>query len=137
MQIARAMGLPYAPSAFQIRLGGSKGVVAIDKRIQDDENLYLRKSMTKYDSNYRMVEVLEFSRPSPLYLNQQVSTIFVLKCSKAPFITLVLRVCLYCTMQSIQYFILLLKSMASMECVLILASFGLVLLVRLLHPYFY
>lgn len=73
MQIAEAMHLPYDPSAFQIRLGGSKGVVAMDPTLQNDEELYVRDSMQKYESSYRTVEILELSRPSSLDLNQQVS----------------------------------------------------------------
>jgi len=35
-------------------------------------DLQVRKSMYKYDSKYKDLEVLEYSRPLPLHLNQQV-----------------------------------------------------------------
>lgn len=72
MQITDVMRLSWVPSAFQIRLGGSKGVVAIDPNLTDHDCVYVRESMQKYESSYRTVEVLEQSRPSTLKLNQQV-----------------------------------------------------------------
>ncbi|GMH41422.1 hypothetical protein BSKO_09332 [Bryopsis sp. KO-2023] len=70
-EISAAIHLPFPPSAFQIRLGGCKGVVAIDPSCQPGK-VFVRQSMKKYESDHNYVEVLERSRPSPLHLNQQI-----------------------------------------------------------------
>jgi len=55
--------LSYVPSAFQIRFGGCKGVVALAPDIGDDEKLQIRKSMEKFSSEHCHIEVAETSRP--------------------------------------------------------------------------
>ncbi|KAG0237883.1 hypothetical protein BGW41_008309 [Actinomortierella wolfii] len=67
-----------APSAFQIRLGGSKGVLAV--AAQDPERkspntdfwVAIRPSMNKFDSNHYVLEVIKTSSFIPSYLNRQI-----------------------------------------------------------------
>ena len=56
--------MPYVPSAFQIRFGGCKGVVALAPDIGDEEKLQIRKSMEKFSSEHFHIEVAETTRPS-------------------------------------------------------------------------
>ncbi|KAK2635559.1 hypothetical protein Ddye_030351 [Dipteronia dyeriana] len=62
-----------SPSAFQIRYGGYKGVVAVDPT--SSKKLSLRKSMNKYESDIRKLDVLGWSKYQPCYLNRQIITL--------------------------------------------------------------
>jgi RNA-dependent RNA polymerase len=66
----RRMGIALTPSAFQIRYGGFKGVVAIDPF--SDKKLSLRPSMDKFPSSHIGLEILSWSKFLPCYLNRQV-----------------------------------------------------------------
>lgn len=58
------MGLNTVPSAFQIRFGGCKGVIAIDSSLGENrEIVVIRESMKKFESNSKSLEVLQVSRP--------------------------------------------------------------------------
>ena len=66
----KRMGMGLTPSAFQIRYGGFKGVVAVDPH--SEKKLSLRPSMNKFPSRHIGLEILSWSKFLPCYLNRQV-----------------------------------------------------------------
>lgn len=63
----------YFPSAFQIRNGGCKGMLAVYN--SDNDLIIFRDSMIKYRSEDSYLGILKFSAPRPLYLNRPLINI--------------------------------------------------------------
>ncbi|KAH8727001.1 RNA dependent RNA polymerase-domain-containing protein [Phaeosphaeriaceae sp. PMI808] len=72
---ARDLGLSNAfedpPSLFQFRLGGCKGVLALDPNISGDE-VHIRPSQRKFDASYTGLEIIRSSTLSTPFLNRQI-----------------------------------------------------------------
>lgn len=62
-----------APTAFQVRFKGSKGMLALDARLTGSV-IYIRPSMTKFESDDKPdLEICDMaSKPIPLVLNRQM-----------------------------------------------------------------
>ncbi|KAG8970907.1 hypothetical protein FRC05_011675 [Tulasnella sp. 425] len=60
------------PRAYQIRLGGYKGVVSVDYRLKGKRLIQVRPSMDKFDAPDSLgIEISEaFNKPSKMYLNR-------------------------------------------------------------------
>ncbi|PIN04805.1 RNA-directed RNA polymerase QDE-1 [Handroanthus impetiginosus] len=71
--IVRKLGLPHVPSAFQIRYGGYKGVIAVDRHSY--RKLALRSSMLKFESNNCMLNITKWSDSQTCYLNREIVTL--------------------------------------------------------------
>ncbi|RLN56712.1 hypothetical protein BBJ28_00013763 [Nothophytophthora sp. Chile5] len=74
--IVKALKLSYTPSAFQIRVGGAKGVVVVsdfgDQRVRNQEDsVELRQSMSKFQSNHNMLEIVAYAGKSEAFLTRQ------------------------------------------------------------------
>ncbi|KAK5062829.1 hypothetical protein LTR84_004904 [Exophiala bonariae] len=59
------------PSAFQFRLGGCKGVLAIDTEFRD-VNVLIRPSQFKFDSDSDILEIIRVSEYWQSFLNRQL-----------------------------------------------------------------
>jgi RNA-dependent RNA polymerase len=71
------------PSSYQIRLGGVKGMLCVDERLEG-RILCIRPSMDKFVSPDRMVEIARaFDRPMSMYLNRPL--IMLLETLHVPF----------------------------------------------------
>lgn len=71
-QVAQKLKLDQSqiPSAFQIRYGGYKGVIAVDRR--SFRKLSLRSSMLKFESKNRMLCITKWSESMPCFLNREI-----------------------------------------------------------------
>ncbi|EQC30180.1 hypothetical protein SDRG_12032 [Saprolegnia diclina VS20] len=74
--IAMKLRLNYVPSAYQIRYGGWKGVVAVDTALPSaTTDMALRDSMRKFASEHDAIEVCSVPQVLPAYLNRQLITL--------------------------------------------------------------
>lgn len=64
--MAEAIGKDITPSLFQIRFKGCKGVVAIDPSL-DGNQLVIRESMNKFESEHGEIEVMSTSQPRKFF----------------------------------------------------------------------
>ncbi|CEG64383.1 hypothetical protein RMATCC62417_01363 [Rhizopus microsporus] len=75
-QVATQMDLRHIPSAFQFRLGGAKGVLTVDKSLENGRvKVQLRPSQIKFKSEHLTLEVIRTSTYIHGYLNRQVITL--------------------------------------------------------------
>ena len=65
----------YAPSAYQIRYAGFKGVVAVSTGQNDGMRMSLRPSMRKFESAHSVLEVVSWTKFQPAFLNRQIITL--------------------------------------------------------------
>lgn len=72
---ATDLGLPNAwddpPSLVQFRLGGCKGVLALDPLIAGGE-VHIRPSQKKFDAEYRGLEIIRFAALATPFFNRQI-----------------------------------------------------------------
>ncbi|KAF9547522.1 hypothetical protein EC957_008359 [Mortierella hygrophila] len=73
--LARMIGIELeketTPSAFQIRLGGAKGVLVKDAALKGNR-VQIRPSMKKFDVAHYVLEVIKTSSFIPSFLNRQI-----------------------------------------------------------------
>jgi hypothetical protein len=70
-ECARVFKMEYA-SAFQIRIGGIKGILAVDPEIKEKECIHVRPSMIKFESTDTELGIIRCSSFSQGYLNRQI-----------------------------------------------------------------
>eukprot|EP00124_Ichthyophonus_hoferi_P005768 Ihof_evm1s946 gene=Ihof_evmTU1s946 len=79
--LASTMGLDYVPSAFQVRIGGGKGVLTVhhpmplDPRGGDWTKICVRPSMMKFKTKDKELDIITYAHWMPAYLNTQLITI--------------------------------------------------------------
>ncbi|XP_057434485.1 RNA-dependent RNA polymerase 6 [Lotus japonicus] len=74
-EVAEKLKLDIAPSAYQIRYAGFKGVVASWPAKGDGIRLSLRTSMNKFQSSHTTLEICAWTRFQPGFLNRQIITL--------------------------------------------------------------
>lgn len=75
VEVAEKLKLDKAPSAYQIRYAGFKGVVACWPAKGDGIKLSLRPSMNKFQSTHTTLEICAWTRFQPGFLNRQIITL--------------------------------------------------------------
>ena len=75
--VAHVLGVAEVPSAFQIRLGGCKGMVAVWPDV-DGTTVQYRPSQKKFDAKIKAIEVIRCSQFTTAHLNRQL--IPILEC---------------------------------------------------------
>ncbi|GBC02547.1 hypothetical protein RclHR1_04680008 [Rhizophagus clarus] len=73
-KIAEKLELKYVPSAFQFRLAGYKGVLC-QSRYARGNQIKVRPSQYKFESDHNVLEVIRCSTFIPAYLNRQAITL--------------------------------------------------------------
>ncbi|ORE10358.1 hypothetical protein BCV72DRAFT_333018 [Rhizopus microsporus var. microsporus] len=75
-QVATQMDLKHIPSAFQFRLGGVKGILMIDKSLENGRvKVQLRPSQLQLKSKHLTLEAIRTSTYIHGYFNRQVITL--------------------------------------------------------------
>ena len=80
-EYAKTLELASIPSAFQVRFGGGKGVMTVmpdewmRERYGGERDIIFRKSMMKFESPHVEMEINDWSRRKPIYLNRQIIAI--------------------------------------------------------------
>ncbi|KAI9668336.1 MAG: hypothetical protein M1829_005540 [Trizodia sp. TS-e1964] len=69
--ITNELNLDSIPSVFQFRLGGCKGVLAVDHSLKAHD-VCVRKSQYKFASARQTLEIIRWSQFSPAMLNRQI-----------------------------------------------------------------
>lgn len=72
-QVAQKCGLVHTPSAYQIRYGGFKGVVAVNRN--SFSKLSLRGSMKKFESQSTVLNITKWSDYQLAFLNREIITL--------------------------------------------------------------
>ena len=90
--VCKELKLVERTTAFQIRIGGVKGVISVDPKLGSMEvasqsnigidHVRFRGSMKKFESDHNELEVLNYSRSLPAHLNRQI--IILLSCLGVP-----------------------------------------------------
>ncbi|KAF4549298.1 RNA-dependent RNA polymerase-like protein [Elsinoe fawcettii] len=62
---------PEAPSLFQFRMGGCKGVLAVDPTL-NGRAVHIRPSQKKFETDYNQLEIIRWSSFASAYLNRQI-----------------------------------------------------------------
>ncbi|XP_058113286.1 RNA-dependent RNA polymerase 6-like [Magnolia sinica] len=76
MEVAEKLQLTgNPPCAYQIRYAGCKGVVACWPGDGDGKRLSFRPSMKKFKSNHTTLEVIQWTKFQPGFLNRQIVTL--------------------------------------------------------------
>lgn len=76
MEVAQRLQLADdPPSAYQIRYGGCKGVIAVWPGGAGGYRLSLRPSMRKFESSHSIIEVASWTRYQPGFLNREIVTL--------------------------------------------------------------
>lgn len=60
-----------APSVFQFRMGGCKGILAVDPTLTG-RAVHIRKSQRKFQSDFNQLEIIRVSSFASAYLNRQI-----------------------------------------------------------------
>lgn len=80
-ELGLAMPSDDPPSVFQFRLGGCKGVLAVDPTLKSRE-IHIRRSQYKFPALHEGLEIIRWSKFAAAYLNRQL--ILVLSTLQVP-----------------------------------------------------
>lgn len=62
----------HPPSVFQFRMGGCKGILAVDPTILGSRTVCIRPSQKKFNTDYNQLEIIRTSAFATAYLNKQI-----------------------------------------------------------------
>ncbi|KAK2152827.1 hypothetical protein LSH36_316g00003 [Paralvinella palmiformis] len=74
LKAANEYGLKSPSSAFQILLGGCKGILVVHPRLASGE-VHIHPSMKQFDSSRKVLEVVDCSHPQRANLSHQIITL--------------------------------------------------------------